>query len=63
MGLFGVVGCLELWPMVALLRHRIQGTELSPSKCHRIAQISALQFALLLAMPFAAAAMARGLAY
>ncbi len=63
MGLFGVVGCLEFWPMFVLLRHRIQGTELSRSTCNRIGQISALQFALLLAMPFAAAAMARGLAY
>ena len=61
--LFVVVLALEVWPMLTLIRWRIaRGKGLAPdtSAAGRIAAISTLQGILIVAMVFAATAMARG---
>ena len=60
----GLVLALQVWPMVTLIRWRIQltrGEVINTQQAGRFAQISALQTALVVAMVFAATAMARGL--
>ena len=62
--LLGLVLLLEIWPMVTLIRWRIQlgrGEVINTQYARRFAQISALQTALVVAMVFAATAMARGI--
>jgi putative membrane protein len=62
--LLGLVLLLEVWPMVTLIRWRIQlsrGENINTQNAGRFAQISLLQTALVIAMVFAATAMARGL--
>jgi putative membrane protein len=62
--LLGVVLLLEIWPMVTLIRWRIQlgrGEEINTQPASRFALISMIQAALVVAMVFAATAMARGL--
>jgi len=62
--LLGLVLLLEVWPMVTLIRWRIQlsrGENINTQNAGRFAQISLLQTALVVAMVFAATAMARGL--
>jgi putative membrane protein len=64
MGLRALVLIMEIWPMVTLIRWRIQlsrGETLDTSNAGRFARISALQAVLVVAMVFAATAMARGL--
>jgi putative membrane protein len=61
--LLGLVLVLEVWPMVTLIRWRIQlarGEAINTQHAGRFAQISAVQTALVVAMVFAATAMARG---
>ena len=63
MALFVAVLALEIWPMITLIRWRIQtarGTAISTDRAGAMARISALQAALVVAMAFAATAMARG---
>jgi len=62
--LLGLVLLLEVWPTVTLIRWRIQlsrGENINTQNAGRFAQISLLQTALVIAMVFAATAMARGL--
>lgn len=63
MGLFGTVLLLELWPMVTLMRWRIdeyRGREPDLSPAPWISRISYLQTGLVVLLPFTAALMARG---
>lgn len=64
MGLLVIVLLLEIWPMMTLVKWRIssgrsQPIELSPTRA--MARISYMQAALIVAMVFAATAMARGM--
>lgn len=62
--LLGLVLVLEVWPMVTLIRWRTQlarGEVINSEHAGRFAQISAVQTVLVVAMVFAATAMARGL--
>ncbi len=64
LGILGLIGLLELWPMVSQVRWRIaeaRGEEPDTSRAATFALISRVQLALLLCVPFLAAAMARGL--
>ena len=61
--LLGLVLLLEIWPMVTLIRWRIQlgrGETINTEPASRFAWISVLQTLLVVAMVFAATAMARG---
>lgn len=62
--LLGLVLLLEIWPMVTLIRWRIQlarGEKINTQHASRFALISAMQTVLVVAMVFAATAMARGI--
>jgi len=62
--MLGLVLILEIWPMVTLIRWRIQlsrGEAINTQHSSRFALISVVQTALVVAMVFAATAMARGL--
>ena len=62
--LLALVLLLEIWPMATLIRWRIQlarGEALQTAHASRFAAISIVQAALVIAMVFAATAMARGL--
>ena len=64
MALFVLVLALEVWPMVTLIRWRgaqRKGGVLSTARARTFALISTVQAALVVAMVFAATAMARGL--
>jgi putative membrane protein len=64
MTLLALVLALEVWPMMTLIRWRIalgRGGAVDPSPADKIALISRVQAALIVAMVFAATAMARGL--
>lgn len=64
MGLLGLVLALEVWPMVTLIRWRLQlgrGATPDTTAAPTIATISAVQTALTVLMVLAATAMARGL--
>jgi putative membrane protein len=66
MGLFAVIFLLEIGPMVTLIRWRIRrgrGHVVDTSRAPLLARISFLQSVLLIAMLFAATAMARGIGY
>jgi putative membrane protein len=66
MGLFAVIFLLEIAPMVTLINWRIRrrrGNAVDTSRAPLLAGISFLQAILLLAMLFAATAMARGIGY
>ena len=63
MALLGAVLLLELWPMVTLVRWRLalaRGTAVNASAAPALARVSLVQAVLILAMVFAASAMARG---
>ncbi len=64
MALHGAILQLELWPKVTLVRWRIatrRGAAIDASVAPRLARVSLVQAALVLAMVFAASGMARGL--
>jgi putative membrane protein len=64
MGVFAVVFLLELWPMVTLIRWRIQqqrGQTLDTSAAGAIATISGVQTVLVVVLLVLAVGMARGL--
>lgn len=64
MGLLGLVLALEVWPMVTLIRWRLQlgrGVTVDTRPAGAIATISAVQMALTVLMVLAATAMARGI--
>lgn len=64
MGLFAVLGCLELWPMVVLIGWRVKqarGVPVDYAAAGRIAWISRIEAVGIVAMVCCAAAMARGL--
>lgn len=66
MGLLVLVLLLEIWPMVTLIRWRVRsarGEPLDTRNARRFALISDLQAGLVVAMVFAATAMARGLGF
>jgi putative membrane protein len=66
MGLFAAVGILEIWPMYTLMRWRFarsRGEVDPPPHMGHFAKISAVQTLLITAMAFAAAIMARALAF
>jgi putative membrane protein len=63
MGLFLLVVLLELWPMVTLIRLRIQkskGAAVDPEILGRFVRINDLEVIGVVILPFLAAAMARG---
>ena len=62
--LLGLVLALEFWPMITLIRWRIRlgrGQAIDTRHARRFAQISAIQAVLVVAIVFAATAMARGI--
>jgi putative membrane protein len=64
MGLLGLVLALEVWPMVTLIRWRLQlgrGATVDTGPAEAIATISLIQTVLTVLMVLAATAMARGL--
>lgn len=61
--LFGLILALELWPMITLLRWRLQPQHRDVGRAVLLARMSWLQLGLLLLVPFVAAAMARGLGF
>lgn len=64
MGLLALILALEIWPMVTLIRWRLQlgrGATVDTSPATRIAMISLVQTVLTVLMVLAATAMARGL--
>lgn len=64
MSLLGLVLLLEIWPMVTLIRWRAargRGRPMTFEAAPTLARISALQAVLIVAMIFAATAMARGI--
>lgn len=66
MGLLVLILVLEIWPMVTLIRWRgarRKGQEVDTRPAARLATISYVQAALVVAMVFAATAMARGIGY
>ena|SRR5688500_9722377 len=66
MAFFVAILALEVWPMMTLMRWRAQvrrGEPLDTSRAPLFARISRIQLILVIAMVFAAAAMARGLGY
>ena len=66
MGLLVLILLLEIWPAVTLVRWRVarrKGEEVDTRPAARLAAISYAQAALVVAMVFAATAMARGLGY
>lgn len=66
MVLLGLVLLLEVWPMVTLIRWRIQisrGEAIDTQNAKRLSLISAVQTALVVTMVFAATAVARGPAF
>ena len=66
MTLLGLVLLLEVWPMASLIRWRIRyarGEDIDTRRAGVLAGISVAQAGLVIAMVFAATAMARGLGY
>ena len=66
MALFGLILLLELWPMVTFIQWRIRtakGQPLDTSRAAQLARVNDLELALVLAMPFFASMMARGLGF
>jgi putative membrane protein len=64
MALFGLVFALEIAPMVTFIRWRValrKGASIDTSRAALFVRTNDLQTALVVAIPFAAAAMARGL--
>jgi len=64
MALLGLVLLLEIWPMVTLIRWRIQlsrGEQIDTRQANGFAVISVAQAALVVAMVLVATAMARGI--
>ncbi len=64
MTLLGLILILEVWPMLTLIRWRAartKGNRLSLEAAPALARISAVQALLVVAMVFAATAMARGI--
>jgi putative membrane protein len=64
MGLFALLLLLELWPMVTLIRWRIalgRGETVRPTRAGTMAAISTIEAIVVVAIVFAATAMARGL--
>ncbi|HEU0012337.1 MAG TPA: DUF2214 family protein [Longimicrobium sp.] len=64
MGILALLIALEMWPMMTLVRWRMQvqrGEAVDTSRAPLLARISRIQLALVVAMVFAATAMARGM--
>jgi len=64
MGLFAVVGLLEVWPMSVFIRWRVRmsrGQEIDLSRCALFARINRVQLVCLVLIPFVAAMMTRGI--
>jgi putative membrane protein len=66
MALLGCILLLEVWPMITLIRWRMlraRGQQLDTRSAPVFARISEVQALLIIAMVFAATAMARGLGF
>lgn len=66
MALFLAIVLLELWPMVTLIRWRMMKAKQQPidlTSVPKLQRVRQLQLVLLLAMPFVAAGMARGIGF
>ncbi len=66
MSLFAAIFALEVWPMVTLLRWRralAKNQAVDLSVAAKLQQISRVELALTIAIPFVAAAMARGIGF
>jgi putative membrane protein len=64
MGLFALVFALEIWPMTAFIRWRValrKGSPIDTGCAALFVRINDVQTVIVVAIPFAAAAMARGL--
>ena len=63
LGLVGLVLVLEVWPMITLMRWRIQqgrGETPDLAPMATLARLNTAELLIVLALPFVAAAMARG---
>lgn len=66
LALFGVAFALELWPMITFIKWRIaqrKGLEIDTSQAPLLARINDVEVALILAIPFLASMMARGVGF
>lgn len=61
MALFLGILLVELWPMVSLIRWRIDPTRVDPALFPTFSRLNNVEGVLLAAMPFVASAMARGI--
>ncbi|HJQ97851.1 MAG TPA: DUF2214 family protein, partial [Candidatus Polarisedimenticolaceae bacterium] len=62
MGLFVTILLLEITPMLTLIRWRLRKTEpIDPARAATLVRLNDAETALVIAIPFVAAAMARGL--
>lgn len=66
LGLFVVAGLLELWPMVTFIRWRIaqaKGLPIDTSRVPLFYRINQIETVIIVAIPFLAAMMARGVGW
>lgn len=66
MSLFGLAFFLELWPMITFIKWRVRqakGLEIDTSQASLFARINDVEVALILAIPFFASMMARGIGF
>ncbi len=66
MGLFALILVLELWPMITLIRWRIRkskGLPIDTTRAAQLARVNDVELVLVLAMPFLASMMARGIGF
>lgn len=66
MALFGLVFALELWPMITFITWRIRqgkGQPIDTSRAGLLSRVNDVELALVLAMPFVASMMARGIGF
>ena len=66
MALFGLAFALELWPMITFINWRVRqakGLEIDTSNAPLLARINDIEVALILAIPFMASMMARGIGF
>ncbi len=64
--LFGLVFALELWPMITFIKWRraqAKGLEIDTSRASVLARVNDIELALILAIPFFASMMARGIGF
>lgn len=66
MALFGLAFALELWPMITFIGWRIRerkGLPIDASRAGLLSQVNDVELALIIAIPFVASMMARGIGF